>query len=182
MDESTYKLLNVAGSWLAGVGSLLAVITSLWLARRSGILRLGVKASHVQVVTPGMSEAPDYVQVRVVNKGLRPAKVTSVGWQIGLFKKVHLIQMFGDVNSDSLPKMLNEGEEACLLVKLRDKSDDEDWGVRFARKVLLPHYKLNLKNMKVVVYTSVGQVFRNKIDKSLKKTLLEASKACITRK
>jgi len=64
--------------------------------------------------------APDYVQINIVNKGLRPAKVTGVGWRIGFFKKVHLVQLFGDMNSEKLPKMLNEGEEANLLVKFNN--------------------------------------------------------------
>ncbi|MDL2123807.1 MAG: hypothetical protein LWX51_12165 [Deltaproteobacteria bacterium] len=176
MDETTYKFLVVAGSWLAGIGSLTAVITSLWLSRRSNVIRLGIRAKHVQLVTPGEKEAPDYVQVNIVNKGLRPAKITGVGWRIGILKKVHFVQLFGDINSDKLPKMLNEGEEANLLVKFHENFDDDDWIVSFPRKALLPNPKWKAKNLKVIVFTSVGQSFKKKIDKNFRKTLIEASK------
>jgi len=69
LDENTYKVLDLAGSWVAGIGALSAVITSLWLARRSNTIRLGLLANHVQIVTPGEKSAPDYVQIRIVNKG-----------------------------------------------------------------------------------------------------------------
>jgi hypothetical protein len=182
MNETTYKLLVVAGSWLAGVGSLAAVITSLWLARRSNIIRLGIRASHVQIVTPGESDSPDYVQINIVNKGLRPAKITGVGWQVGILRKIHLVQLFGDVNSDQLPKMINEGEEVNLFVKFHAQYDGDDWIVRFPQKALLPNYRWRLMNLKVVAFTSVGQTFKKKIEKTLKKTLHEASAKCLSKK
>ena len=180
MDESTYKLLELAGSWLAGVGTLAAVITSLWLARRSNIIKLGVRASHVSLITQGEKEAPDYVHINIVNKGQRPAKITGVGWRLGIFKKIHLFQLFGDMNSDKLPKMLNEGEEANLFLKFHENFDDEDWIKIFPQKALLPNYNMKLKNMKVIVFTSVGQSFKKKIEKSLKNALIEASKDCLS--
>ena len=116
------------------------------------------------------------MQVNIVNKGLRPAKITGVGWRIGILKKVHFVQLFGDINSDKLPKMLNEGEEANLLVKFHENFDDDDWIVNCPRKALLPNPKWKAKNLKVIVFTSVGQSFKKKIDKNFRKTLIEASK------
>ena len=175
IDETTYKLLTIAGSWLAGIGSLSAVITSLWLARRTNTIRLGIIANHVQIITPGIKGSPDYMQISIVNKGVRPANITSVGWAVGLFKKQYAVQLFGDTYSDTLPKLLNEGEEVKLLVKFHDNLGDDDWIISFPKKFLFKNPKFRTATMKSVVYTSVGQNFKKRIEKTLRKVLLKAT-------
>lgn len=174
MSDTTYKLLSLFGSWLAGVGSLAAVITSLWLARRESRIKLGVTVKHMQLVTAGIGDAPDYLHINIVNKCIRPVKITGVGWEVGRLKnKDHFVQLFGDKNSDALPKMLNEGEEANLLVKFHEIGDDNDWIKTFPRKALLPKPKQKIKTLRAIVYTSVGQNFKVKVDQDLRKTLVK---------
>ena len=51
MDETTSRLLEVAGSWVSGIGALLAVFVSL-LARQQTAVKLAVKAGDRIVVSP----------------------------------------------------------------------------------------------------------------------------------
>ena len=85
MDEATLRLLEVAGSWVSGIGALLAVWVSLHLARRQTAVKLAVAAGHRVIVTPGEPEMPEYVSVRVVNLGQQPVTITNVGWRMGIY-------------------------------------------------------------------------------------------------
>jgi hypothetical protein len=178
MTEDTYKILSIVGSWLAGIGSLAAVITSLWLARKESRIKLAVTVKHMKVLTQGGKERPDYVNIKVVNLNIRPAKITNIGWEVGRFKnKVHFLQLFGDSNSDQIPKVLNEGEEGNFMVPFRLRNTDDDWIKRFPKDLLLPNPKRKIKTLKTIVYTSVNKKFKVKPDKNLISTLLKEAEA-----
>lgn len=168
------EVLNVIGTWLAGIGTIAAVVTSLWFARRENKIELAVKVSHRQLVTRGQSEAPDLLRIHVVNKGVRPANIINLGWFVGRFKnKKHLVQLLGDAESDTIPKMLYEGEEANFLIHLSRDSKPLEWIDNFIKDVLQPNPKKQLKTLRLMVYTSVGQNFKTKIDRNLNDLFLK---------
>ncbi|MCL1127796.1 hypothetical protein [Shewanella surugensis] len=105
MDSDSLQLWSVIGTWLASIGTVSAVVTSLWLANRQGKIHLGIVAGHRQLVTKASKTVPDLCMIKIVNKGTRPAKITGIGWECGRFKKkIHLIQMFGTPDSDIFQK------------------------------------------------------------------------------
>ncbi|WP_114185635.1 hypothetical protein [Microvirga aerophila] len=69
MDEPTLCLLEVAGTWVSGIGALLAVGVSLHLARQQTAVKLAVRAGPRVIVRPGEPEMPEYISVHVVNLG-----------------------------------------------------------------------------------------------------------------
>ncbi|OOE95180.1 hypothetical protein BZG78_15195 [Salinivibrio sp. MA351] len=167
------EVLNVIGTWLAGIGTIAAAVTSLWFARRENKIELAVKVDYRQLVTRGQSEATDLLRIHVVNKGVRPANITKLGWFVGRFKnKKHLVQLLGDVESDTIPKMLYEGEEANFLIHLSRENKPFVWIESFIKDVLQPNPKKQLKTLRLMVYTSVGQNFKTKIDHSLNNLFL----------
>lgn len=83
MDLTSLQLWGVIGTWVAGIGTVAAVITSLWFAMHLNSIKLEGSASHRIAVTPGSKETPDYCFIHVVNIGLRPAKITNVSWHVG---------------------------------------------------------------------------------------------------
>lgn len=176
--DQKIQIANVVGTWLAGIGTVAAVITSLWFSRRENKIKLAVKVSHRQLVTRGQQNAPDFLYVHVVNKGIRPANITGFGWFVGRLKnKKHLIQLFGDSESDAIPKMLNEGEEGQFLIRLSHADNPTGWIDKFIADVLQPNPRKQLKTLRLMAYTSVGQNFKAKIDSNLKKLFVQNFKA-----
>jgi len=179
MDQNTIQIWGVIGTWIASVGTLSAVIVSLWLAYHQGKIKLKVTAGHRLLITPGSKSQPEYCAIKVVNTGDRPANITHVGWETGWFKnKKHIIQIFGTPGFDDVPKVLHEGKEANFMVPLRLNGSDEDWIVRFPKTLVADEGKIgHIKRLKVVVGTSVGQMFRTRVEGNLVEKLLESYKA-----
>ena len=76
-----------------------------------------IVAGHRVLISPLEKNNNSYCYINVVNTGFKPVKITNIGWQAGRFKnKQHMVQIFGLPNSDNVPKMLNEGEEATFLI------------------------------------------------------------------
>jgi hypothetical protein len=84
--EETWKFINTFAPWLSAVGTISAVITSLYLARKSRRIHLKVDAGLRTLVQQG-SPAKEYVAITVVNRGDRAATIQSIGWKIGFFRK-----------------------------------------------------------------------------------------------
>ena len=146
-----------------------------------GKIKLKVTAGHRLLITPGSKSQPEYeyCAIKVVNTGDRLANITHVGWETGWFKnKKHIIQIFGTPGFDDVPKVLHEGQEANFMVPLRLNGIDEDWIVRFPKTLVGDEGKIgHIKRLKVVVGTSVGQMFRTRVEGNLVEKLLESYKA-----
>ena len=77
-----------------------------------------------------------------------------------------------------MPKVLNEGQKANFMVPLRLNGDNEDWIVQFPKTLVGDEGKIGqIKRLKVVVGTSVGQMFRTRVENNLVEKLLESYKA-----
>jgi len=179
MSETAIQLWGVIGTWVAGIGTVSAVIVSLWLAYHQGRARLIVNAGHRLIITQGSKVRPEYCVIKVVNRGNRPANITSIGWEAGRFKnKKHFVQALGTPGFDDVPKVLHEGEEANFMIPFRLNGDDKDWVVLFPKYLADPEGKTRyIKQLRVVVATSVGQMFRVRPEKNLVKKLLESYEA-----
>lgn len=178
MDSTTLQLWSVIGTWVAGIGTVGAVITSLWFALHQNTIKLKVSAGHRLLITPGSRETPDYCSIRVVNVGLRPAKVTHVGWEVGRWrKKKHMLQTFGYPGFDDVPKTLHEGEEANFMIPFLRSGGDQDWIVSFPKYLVGEDSPKLIKTLKVAVYTSVGQGFKRKVEHNLIEKIEESYEA-----
>ncbi len=77
-----------------------------------------------------------------------------------------------------MPVTLQDGEEATFLLPFHFRNDDQDWIVRFPKKILAGHnFKMQLMTLRVVVYTSVGQKFKVKVEENPKEKLLASYEA-----
>ncbi|MEE1611120.1 hypothetical protein [Microvirga sp. CF3016] len=169
MNEATLRLLEVAGSWLSGVGTLLAVVVSLHLARQQTAIKLAVRAGLRIVVTPGEKETPEFVAVRVVNLGQQPVIITSVGWRWGIFRKQYAFQTLHQIGLGQVPPIqLTTGQEANFFVPL-----DRGWMKRMAGELDPNFPKLAAWMMRVQVSTSVGKIITRPLEPGLRKKLAE---------
>lgn len=180
MDPIKLQLWSVIGTWVAGAGTIGAVITSLWLAFHQNKIKLKVSAGHRILIRPHSEGTPDFCSIQVVNVGLRPAIVTHVGWQVRRWcKKKQMLQTFGYPEFDDVPKTLYEGEEANFLIPFVRSGGDEDWIVRFPQYMVGQDSWKLIKTLKVTVHTSVGQRFKVKVERNLIQKLEESYKANI---
>ena len=179
MNELTLRFWEVIGAWVAAFATLTAVVVSLWLALSQSKVKLKINAGHRLLLTEGQKETPDYCYINIVNISPKPAKIVSVGWQVGLFKKRYFYQKFGIPESAQVPVTLQQdGDEATFLLPFHFRSDDQDWIVHFPQSIFNGHKpKIQLMTLCVLVYTSVGQKFKVKVEDNLKEKLLESYEA-----
>jgi hypothetical protein len=95
MNEATYRLLEVIGTWLSGIGSLLAVVVALYLARSQSSVKLKVSVGHRLIVTPGIKRESEVIDISVINVGERPVVITNVLWMTGILKRKYAVQITG---------------------------------------------------------------------------------------
>ena len=55
MKPETFQILNTIGTWFAGIGTVSAVIVSLYLASRNSKVQLKICAGHRVLATPGQA-------------------------------------------------------------------------------------------------------------------------------
>jgi len=94
MTTEEWKFINTFAPWFSAIGTLLAVIVSLYLAHTSRRQKLKVSASIMQMLTVGQKEDvyPEYVWLRATNIGHSKVKITNLGWHVGFFKKRTFLQ------------------------------------------------------------------------------------------
>ncbi len=181
MKPTTFNVLNVIGTWLTGVGTVSAVVLSLYLARRDTRIRLRVNAGHRVIVRPGADELPDYCSITIVNHGFRRARVTNIGWKSGFIKKRYSIQQIdGNVFSSPLPIELDYGQEATYLIPFRNQDGAHHWIDEFPKAVLPKWPFLNVWSLKLRVFTSVGKTFEARPEKGLRDRVVESAKRHLT--
>jgi hypothetical protein len=113
------------------------------------------------------------LNIGITNIGYREAQVTSIGWKIGYFKKHYATQtLITNGISSKYPIRLKDGEEADYYIPL---SGDPYWIESFVNDFLTKHPKILVHFIWIQVGTSIGKVFESKIEKSLRKKILEAA-------
>ncbi len=170
----TWRFINSFAPWLAGIGTLAAVLISLYLAFGRTRVRLRVSAAHRITVWPN-SPNDEIVEIKVVNHGFCDAQITEIVWKVGTFRKRHLLQVFNfsprylhlDNCSDSLPKRLSHGDQARYIIPF------DPW-IGFFQPHLQPHPWLWTRLLSIQVGTSVGQTRKGSVEKGLKAKILES--------
>ena len=81
MNSDILDILSVIGTWVASLGTVAAVITSLYLARAQNSIKVRVYADLRKMISNASKEMPDYLFVSVVNTGFRPVNIMNIGWE-----------------------------------------------------------------------------------------------------
>lgn len=107
-------LLNLGsvGDWVSGVGALMAVFVTLWLAYRQGIEDSESLKVHADMVAAHGYGAPILsLQLSAISNGKRPATLMSFGFKSKHTSKFLVITQFSDVSQD-IPATLQYGQKA----------------------------------------------------------------------
>lgn len=170
IGKEHWALINSFAPWLSAIGTLSAVVVSLYLANRSqhsARLSVGLRI----MIGPGSVEPyPEFVVFKIVNHGARPLRITQIGWRAGLWKKRYAVQSFEDGISSKLPIDLEHGQEASWFVPTRHSQ--EGWPTYFAKGFL--ESRIALWTLRAQAFSSLGHDFFVKPEPNLLKALEEA--------
>jgi len=158
---------------VAGIATLCAVLVSLHLARRSERIRIRGSAG-IRLITEGDgTPAEQHVQISAVNHGDRVVIVNSVGWRVGKRDDTRFcIQPVSGRWTQDYPKQLAHGEQASFLVSFKATPE---WPTHFARTFVRDISDKNLKTLRALIYTSLGQTIEVVPEPDLLKKLREAA-------
>jgi hypothetical protein len=143
------------GTWLSSIGTIAAVITALYLAKRVENVRLNVRVGLMVVVIGDGSPFQEHVGIDVTNLGERPVTVNTVGWAVGKGKKRRFaIQPLNSPHSAQYPIELAHGKSASFLVSFDVMPG---WKREFATGFVRDFSDKALKTLVAQVHTSVGK-------------------------
>ena len=150
-------ILSVAGSWLAAIGTISAVVVALVLAKRAERVRLRIWAGLADIVPRDGTVPIASVIISVTNLGERPVTIKSVGWRIG--KGNGKRYFFPDLSSWSIGQFgtrIDFSETRQFLV-----SNDEfpNWMRDFVANFIRADDGsiASLKTLRAQVHTTVGR-------------------------
>ena len=171
-NRETWRFINSFAPWLSAIGTLLAVITSLYLARRGNriSLKLILGIRKVAALGGGTDHGQELIWLNIVNLGRRAATITSLHWRPLPWKRWGLIWLApSNIYSSRFPVTLNDGQEANYALEIeRFRENFRD----FARKQYSGHFGgLKLHFLRVCVSTSTGAVYKKKPEKPLRELL-----------
>lgn len=169
MEATTVEIWNALGTWVAGIGTISAVITSLWLARNVNEVKLKIKVSSRILIDPSITDHPKLCYIEIVNIGNKIAKITTIGWKIERGKeKKEFYQNTNGSRGEKTPFTLDEGMDATIIIDFNGKAN---WLTTMAE-----HTKgFNIDDLKLIVVTNI-KTFEIKIDKNLAKAIKEERK------
>lgn len=162
-EKDFWSFLNSFAPWLSALGTVSAVLVSLWLARRDYKVRLKIYV-YINSFLNENKENLEYLAIEIFNIGRREVQISGIVWQIGCLRKRHLVQfIIKNSISSSLPIKLKDGEAASYYLPL------DNWIKSEAVK--LTHNITELNFIRLQVTTTVQDIFTTKIHKNLKERL-----------
>jgi hypothetical protein len=165
MDTYTvdyWRFVNSFAPWLSAIGTLSAVIVAIYLARRDKFVRLKCVAGIRMLMGPDFPNHPELISISITNIGMRKAKIDGLSMKIGVIKPIflELIPPRDDRSSSPLPVVLGDGDRASYHFALDLFSDVK------AENFIDKRY------IRLLVNTSVEVRFKTKIEKRLRKLIL----------
>jgi hypothetical protein len=122
LTEADWNIVNTIAQSVSAIGTLLAVVVSLYLARHQTALRLVVRTSVIFTVTPGVPGSQDgpFFSINIANAGFRDVTVTSLGWRLGWLRRRHFFQTLSlHALSGTLPRKLAPSETVDLVFPMQ---------------------------------------------------------------
>jgi hypothetical protein len=182
VEQDSYKLWEVLGTWAAAVATFSAVVVSLRLARQTERPRLRVSVDlrvlldPAKVRDPGNvrpDEMPDMIYFEAVNVGLTRVRINSVGWHWFLIRGMGGVQnppSRGERSHD-WPAVLEHGDQLQWILPI-------DLVSNIAGKLLADSWwwRGKLRLLRIIAYTSTGHRFRAPIGPALRKLFADEIK------
>jgi hypothetical protein len=177
LTKAQWELINSFSNWLSAIGTIAAVVVSLWLATKASRLQCNAQVGHRIVIEQGSHGTyPEILVFRIVNTGERPFQVNSVGWRVGIFRwRREAMQFYDQAQSSPMPVELQHGQEAKWVVPML--SEEKGWFKTFPTKMLSPHPHFYCATLRAMFVTSIGKTFVVKPEPGLLSKLRAATAA-----
>lgn len=180
MDRETWRFINTFAPWLAALGTLAAVVTALYLARRSERISLKVSLGIRKVAVEGgtFGESPSFVWAGITNLGRRTATLTTLWFRPSLWGKAGAVWLAPrNALSSPFPITLGDGQSANYALPVDEFQKNFEEIVRGWVSGKLGRVRLRFVSFRVT--TSTGQVFSTIPEKPMRQLLLKM--ACRTK-
>jgi hypothetical protein len=127
LSRDWWSVLSVIGTIVAAIGTMLAVMLSMWLVLRSSRFRGQLKVSIAYPMGAGFPPQMKLLQIQLVSTSDRIVKVTGVGWRVKPWGDKSLLYQFIDpiagIPQSPIPCVLSPGEDVSWYVNL----DEGQW-------------------------------------------------------
>lgn len=168
-----WQFINSFSGWLSAVGTILAVVVSLYISFSARSTKIGI-TSGIYVFDEG-GQKIRYLRIIIQNVGFRAFYINDsscISIRVGWLKKRYIgigRNYIDFTKSSSFPCKVEEGEEANLFVLLHDEK--LNW-IDGLKKDLLKGS--SLASLKFVVFPSIGKsavgCFSKEVMREFKKT------------
>ncbi len=175
MGKEFWIFINTFAPWLSAIGTISAVIVSLYLANKDKKIKLKVTAGYRLLLKPSKKGNTDeYLFIGIVNKWYREVQITNIGWKTGIVRKRRFVQMViqNDGISSAMPIRLKDGEEAKYFIPLNNKTN---WIDNFKLNVIKKYPRIDLHFVRIQIYTSIDKIFESRIERGLRDKLLRSN-------
>lgn len=169
-----YRLWEVIGVWAGAAATFAAVVVSLWLGLRSDRVWLRISVGKRVVVDLGGKQQPDIVLIAITNLGIRPVRITAIGWYYRLWGGIGLYQTppgIGD-RSHGLPATLEHGQTLQWTLPY-DKAVNGIAELLVARS---GWWRLKLPFLRLTVGTTLGKSLSGLIEDAMRKDIAARTK------
>lgn len=149
---------SMIGTWLASIGTIAAVITSLYLAHQNTKVSLLINSNLIFLIGNGRNYNDDdhYVNIEITNNGNRSVIIQNISWQIS--KRTHLLAPLNpNPITTPLPKMINYSEVARWAIEVNTIKNI--WAPDLIRDGIK---KRDINKWKIVVSLTTGERIKAK--------------------
>ena len=162
ISHEEWKIINSFAPWFSAFGTILAVVVSLYLAYLNRKISLNISSNIFLLDTGG-----EYFFIKVVNDGYNSVIINNISLQYGLFRKTYIGIGYNNISSEcstSLPAKIEVGDAVNLCMNI-DKEDNilEN----FYNNFLKTNLYINIFTLKIVVNTTSGKSFKNRVSKDI---------------
>ena len=170
LDQELWRFVNSFAPWLSAIGTIAAVVTSLYLARKDTRIDLRVTAGVQVIVIEGAraGQGVEVVSLDVTNFGRRAATVNSLYWKTGILrrKKYVWIPPRNLFSTRVFPVKLTDGEQATFNSPISEFEANLDQRAKVALSGRASRLKAHCVG--VGVGTSTGEHFESRVEKGLR--------------
>lgn len=176
VSKDYWEIINGFANWLAAIGTVSAVVVSLYLSVKTSKRTAKLSAQLMLMAELGSDTHPEHIVFRLVNTGDRVINTDSIGWVFGKKEKQYFIQFHDRTLSNQLPLMQASGVAGKWLFNVQD-------GVWFAEmaKSLGENWKQEIKTLKALATATTGEeFFATPTKELLEKLKLECERIALT--
>lgn len=171
--DQQIQIWSAVGTWVAGIATFIAVLVSLYLARRAEAVKIKTDVGVRLIFAGDGTPAEKHVGFSAVNLGDRPINIVSIGWSVGKGKdKRCCVQSVAGQYSHQYPKQIAHGEQASFLVSLKTAPN---WPKEFVEGFVKDISEKNLKTLRALINISLGKAIEVVPEGNLLKMLREAN-------